>query len=166
MNCTISAIFLIFIFSTSSRNQAPSTKDSSIRKSRIAGTPVRELQAETERSIIQRVLFSSLRIMEDDDDQQPATTWGRTEDKNRIFAVPVTHDMLHNLFHHLPPSARTHTWLELLTLSLVSLQMLAFFLWCQGTLSGAHWPWIFLTVFGFWRISYNAGLGREWTCFS
>ena len=88
-----------------------------------------------------------------------ATTWGRTA-AGKVFAVPQTHDMLENLFSAFPPTPATHTWLELLTLSLVAGQSVLFVVVAlTGNLESWLWRAYFTAAFLLWRMAYNFGLG-------
>jgi hypothetical protein len=83
---------------------------------------------------------------------------GRTPD-GVTFPVPQTHDMLHNLFSHFPPSHKTHSVVELVTLGVVAMQIIVFLVACYGGALGTAWRAYFLFSFLVWRAGYNAGLG-------
>lgn len=92
--------------------------------------------------------------------QTEETSLGRTQD-GRLFEVPVTEDMLHNLFSHFPPTPQTHSTVELLTLAVVAIQCSALLL-ILVTYGGEipRWCQVGFTVsFLMWRAAYNAGLG-------
>ncbi len=84
-------------------------------------------------------------------------TWGRTANGS-VFQVPVTRDMLENLFtHHFPPTPGSHTLIELLTLSVLLGQAFTFLL-----IVPSSFRFVFLFSFCFWRLAYNAGLGKSY----
>lgn len=74
---------------------------------------------------------------------------GKTPD-GFLFPIPQTHDMLSSLFD--PRLPKSH--IDLLTLSLLFLQVFLFFILPRSVAQP-----FFLTYFAVWRLAYDAGLG-------
>lgn len=97
-------------------------------------------------------------------EKESSVSWGKTP-SGRVFRVPVTHDMLENLFASIP-SLKTHTVVELVTLTIVAFHTSLFLYVLVGHLvSGTtdsinlFWRIYFGVAFVCWRLCYNAGLG-------
>ncbi|KAF9932021.1 phosphatidylethanolamine N-methyltransferase [Linnemannia zychae] len=77
------------------------------------------------------------------------TAYGKTPN-GTIFRVPVTKDMVTEIFD----MSKRKSVFDVITLVVMGVQILLFF-----TLPTSLKRWLFLVLFVFWRVAYNAGLG-------
>ncbi|CAG8455816.1 2660_t:CDS:10 [Acaulospora morrowiae] len=91
------------------------------------------------------------KILQDDNKNKGngEIVYGKTSN-DKVFQVPQTSDMLTSVF---TLSTRKSAF-DTITLVVISSQILLFFI-----LPSSIRRWIFLILFIFWRVSYNAGLG-------
>jgi hypothetical protein len=65
---------------------------------------------------LSQILAGMAQPIAPDDDGDAQQCWGRTPD-GQTFPVPITRDMMHNLFVSFPPRFTTHSRMEMLTLA-------------------------------------------------